>query len=671
MTTVTTSRRTPSGCGRLAVVLIASVAALMALPAPASAVLSGKNGRIVFTSGRDGPADDSQAKLYLLPVTTSPFGRIVSGPITPPGGQYRHPTWSPDRTKIAYANGAPGAGAPPTATENFDIFIQDLTTGTITPITNTGDGLSADHPAWSPDGTRIAYEQQTVDNSIERDIMVKTVGTAAAAVPLTSGPPLEFKPAWSPDSQTIYYTKLTALPNPNYDIVREPATGGTVTPVLAASGIDEYQPSISPDGSRICFTLQTPGNSATADVYTAALPATGAFTEISDDTTKGDINCTWSPDGTKIAYVNGTFSAGALVMRNADATGLRTELSDAPGRFDGNPDWAPDGRPECPDDTVTTTANTPVTIGLECTDTGPAYERSPVRETVANNGGPQNGTVSFPGPPGDPSPVTYTPNPGFTGTDTIKSIGFDDFGFGTDQGTITITVVPPPAPPPPPPPPVNPCGVEGAAGYLYPAKLRVARSRVLRSDRRLDVYAPITSRADGPVKVTYQGDRRTKTFDAKVTAGDATLDRIRFKEPITAGQARLGTGIVTLNYQGDQDTRPEEVRLRAASQHADLDVEEISLLDGRLSAKGSVTSRAKGIVRLSYSYIDAAGQPQIYPARATIQDDGDWELEDDPVPPQLASCGGYLSILFTGYFERRIRGEMLAYQLDAGQTRRP
>jgi hypothetical protein len=41
------------------------------------------------------------------------------------------------------------------------------------------------------------------------------------------------------------------------------------------------------------------------------------------------------------------------------------------------------------------------------------------------------------------------------------------------------------------------------------------------------------------------------------------------------------------------------------------------------------------------------------------------------VPPQLARCGGYLSILFTGYFERRVRGEMLAYQLDAGQTRRP
>jgi hypothetical protein len=32
---------------------------------------------------------------------------------------------------------------------------------------------------------------------------------------------------------------------------------------------------------------------------------------------------------------------------------------------------------------------------------------------------------------------------------------------------------------------------------------------------------------------------------------------------------------------------------------------------------------------------------------------------------------GLLSIQFTGFFERRIRGEQLAYELNAGQTRRP
>jgi hypothetical protein len=91
--------------------------------------------------------------------------------------------------------------------------------------------------------------------------------------------------------------------------------------------------------------------------------------------------------------------------------------------------------------------------------------------------------------------------------------------------------------------------------------------------------------------------------------------------------------------------RPEEVRLRAASQRAELDVEEISLIGDSLAARGSVTSRAEGIVRLSYSYLDEAGEPQAHLARATIDDDGDWDLEGDQVPSQLAQCGGYVRAL--------------------------
>jgi len=202
--------------------------------------------------------------------------------------------------------------------------------------------------------------------------------------------------------------------------------------------------------------------------------------------------------------------------------------------------------------------------------------------------------------------------------------------------------------------------------------MRVSRARVLREDRLLDVLAPITTRARGAdVAVTYQGDGRSDTFEAKVTNADSALDEVRIMEPITRGQARLGTGIVNLNYLGDADTRPELVRLRAASQRAELDVEEISLIDDRLSGQGSVTSRAEGVVRFQYSYVDPDGSPQVHEARAEIGDDGDWELENDQVPAQLAQCGGYLSIQFTGFFERRIRGEQLAYELNAGQTRNP
>ena len=428
---------------RLLTYLAICLAALIALPAAAAAVTPGENGRIVFARGPD-PGGDSLARLHLLPVFSSVGGGTVGSPFTPLGGQYRHPSWSPDRTKVVVANGTPGSPA----TEEFDLFVYDFEARSLTPLdgTQVADGLSSDRPAWSPDGTRIAYEQQPADNSPERNIVIKTVGTAAPATPLTTGGPVERKPAWSPDSQTVYYSQEN--PSPQFqDIVREPADGGAVQPVQAASGIDEFQPALSPDGTRMCLTVQgPPNNTSAAEVYVTAVagPGAGILTNISDNPGVADYNCVWSPDGQQIAYVRGAFSQGALVMeRSDDQSPFAPELAQDPGanNFDGNPDWAPDGRPVCPDNVnLTVLADNPVLIGMDCEDTGPEYERTSVRETPETQ--TTNGTLGQ-AQGGDPTTVQYTPNAGFRGTDSFRFRGFDDFGFGTDLGTVTVTVVPP------------------------------------------------------------------------------------------------------------------------------------------------------------------------------------------------------------------------------------
>jgi hypothetical protein len=217
--------------------------------------------------------------------------------------------------------------------------------------------------------------------------------------------------------------------------------------------------------------------------------------------------------------------------------------------------------------------------------------------------------------------------------------------------------------------------------------MRVQRSAVDRRARALDMLAPITARASGRVKVKYEGDRRVDNFTASITSNsNTTLDQIRFRRALTSGQAALGQGIVTLSYPGDADTRPDEVRLRAASNPAKLNVHTMDNSQGLLYARGSVSSRARGVVRLRYSYLDEQGQPQVHLAQAKIKSNGTWELKfneynektgkstynnDAVLPSEAAKCGGYLSILFTGDFEERIRGEMLAYELDAYTTRIP
>jgi Tol biopolymer transport system component len=336
---------------------------------------------------------------------------------------------------IAYARGA---------SPNFDIFVQNLTDPGSTPVNITNsNNVTDDRPAWSPDGTRIAWESEVTDGSGQMDVLIRDapgVGPVTNFTNTATAGDFEGKPAWTPDSQTLLYQKGPDPMGPgDVDVMRRPAAGGSETLAISDSGVSEFQPSVSPDGSQVCFTLSTNGFNNTADVLVAPLtvPPSGG-NAVSADVTNGDYNCAFSPDGTLVAYVNGIFGAGRLVMVRADDTSpIPIDLAQDPGadNFDGNPDWAPDGRPDCPDSAVATRPNTPLTFPVECVDTGPAYEQTNVREFSGSD--PANGALEqeFAG-----DPFTYTPNQGFSGTDTFQVRSFDELGFGVDQGAVTILV---------------------------------------------------------------------------------------------------------------------------------------------------------------------------------------------------------------------------------------
>lgn len=350
-----------------------SIITAASLPAAALAVFPGENGQIAFVSGRDG--GDGSADVYLL----EQAGDLTPDKLTTGTGQHRHPAWSPDLTKLAYAR---WDGA-----NNEKIFIGTLNEGN--PQLRLGTGSSNvrdDRPAWNPAGTKIAFESEVTDGSGQMDILVASVnddGATTGVVNLTNSPTLiEGKPAWSPDGKTIYYSRR-GLMNPDDDIVREPANNSsTVGSLVVFSGTPEYQPAISPDGKRICFTHGAFGSTA-ADVYVANILDFGSSTPVNiSDSAIGAYNCEWSPEGDQVAFVEGIFGNGSLVSESpddADNTPNATELTDnVDAVFDGNPNWAPKKPAFCND--------RPATIAG--TDEGERLRGTNGKDVFQGHGGP-------------------------------------------------------------------------------------------------------------------------------------------------------------------------------------------------------------------------------------------------------------------------------------------
>ncbi|MDQ3677680.1 MAG: hypothetical protein M3401_12905, partial [Actinomycetota bacterium] len=199
-----------------------------------------------------------------------------------------------------------------------------------------------------------------------------------------------------------------------------------------------------------------------------------------------------------------------------------------------------------------------------------------------------------------------------------------------------------------------------SAAETYPAKLKVLRAGV--EDGRLDVLADITKRADGDrMQVSFIANGERFKFTAPIEDG-----QVRFKRRLPASQRGMSTGIMEIKYEGNDRVRPSEARLRAAKGKAVLRRNLLSLHDGLIVARGSLTERARGVVRLILSYERSDGTMGEWQGRARVRDNGGWSLEEDL--PAEARMGGYLSIQFTGYGPRRIRGEQIAKQLADGQS---
>ena len=130
----------------------------------------------------------------------------------------------------------------------------------------------------------------------------------------------EFSPAFSPSGRHVVFSKAGSLWSMRLD-------GTDLARLTCPAGDDDYQPDWSPDGRTIAFDRDNDLYVMDADGSNLRFVATGG-------------GPSFSPDGTRLAYVGPVFTA---------ASGIHVVALDGSGDvqlthgFDGPPAWSPDG----------------------------------------------------------------------------------------------------------------------------------------------------------------------------------------------------------------------------------------------------------------------------------------------------------------------------------------
>jgi Tol biopolymer transport system component len=232
------------------------------------------------------------------------------------------PAWSPDGTKIAfksglYANGLYG---------QWEIYLMNAN-GSL-PANLTNHPADDFDPAWSPDGTKIAFVSDRIHWTNDEIYVMNANGTGQTR--LTNNAAWDHGPAWSPDGTKIAFESDR---DGNWEIYVMNANG-TVQGNATLNGADDLNPAWSPDGSKIAFDSNRGGN---GDIYVMNADGTGQ-TRLTNHPAD-DSRPAWSPDGSKIVFDSYRDGNDEIYVMNADGTG-QTNLTNNAGH-DNDPAWSP------------------------------------------------------------------------------------------------------------------------------------------------------------------------------------------------------------------------------------------------------------------------------------------------------------------------------------------
>lgn len=224
------------------------------------------------------------------------------------------PAWSPDGSRLAYVSFESGKPV---------IYLQTLSSGQRTPVANYKGNNSA--PAWSPDGSRLAIVLSR--DGISQIYTINADGSDLRRV--MRSPLIDTEPRFMPDGSSLVFTSDRGG---NPQIYKVPVSGGEAQRLTYSGGYN-ISPRVSPDGTQLVYVTRRNG------AFRIATMALNSGAEQLLTAGPDDQSPSYAPNGMQVLYSSIQGGRSVLAVTSIDGR-VKQTLSSLNGKV-REPTWGP------------------------------------------------------------------------------------------------------------------------------------------------------------------------------------------------------------------------------------------------------------------------------------------------------------------------------------------